>query len=149
MWNCCIFSGGLGLKEKLVLTEILSEEKIGETTQILIRIFTFTFMIELIGSALIYFFRFGEETFSFVQVFESVFYSVVAFGNAGFSLNSEGLLLDFNQGKYYFLSVIMILCFLGSLGFPVLINIYNKNKQNENINKYFFRGKISVRKYQR
>lgn len=130
-----IFSGGLGLKEKLVLTEILSEEKIGETTQILIRIFTFTFMIELIGSALIYFFRFGEETFSFVQVFESVFYSVVAFGNAGFSLNSEGLLRDFNQGKYYFLSVIMILCFLGSLGFPVLINIYNKMTSKNTIFK--------------
>lgn len=122
-----IFSGGLGLKEKLVLTEILSEEKIGETTKLLMRIFSYTLIIEIIGAIVLYFTKYGHSSkFSFIHVFESIFYAVVSFGNAGFSLSDAGLVRDFDQGSYSYLSAIMLLCFLGSLGFPVIINLYNK-----------------------
>lgn len=127
-----IFSGSLGLKEKLVISEILSEEKLSETTQTLVKIFTFTFAIEVIGFLSLYISKFGlHEKISLNNIFESLFYSIISFGNAGFSLSSNGLIDDFNNQQYPFIFIIMILSFLGSTGFPVMINLYNQiTKQN-------------------
>lgn len=51
-------------------------------------------------------------------VLDSFYYSAMAFTNTGFTPNAEGLAAFEND--YWFLSLIMIGVFLGSIGFPVI-----------------------------
>ncbi|MGB3413244.1 MAG: potassium transporter TrkG [Microbacteriaceae bacterium] len=57
----------------------------------------------------------GLETWD--AIWHSFYYSVMAFTNTGFAPNIEGL--DLFIDNYWFLSIMMLGVFLGSLGFPV------------------------------
>ncbi len=79
----------------------------------------FTFVIEFFGVIFILptFIRNGVAN----PIFSSIFHSVSAFSNAGFSTFSTGL--ERFQGQRYILSVFMVLIVLGGIGFLVLIDI--------------------------
>ncbi|MDR6972652.1 potassium transporter TrkG [Leifsonia shinshuensis] len=54
-------------------------------------------------------------------VWESLYYSAMAFTNTGFTPNTEGI--DAFATDYWFLSALMIGVFLGAIGFPVILAI--------------------------
>jgi Trk-type K+ transport system membrane component len=54
----------------------------------------------------------------FEALYESVYFSVMAFTNTGFAPTADGILPYSND--YWFLSVIMLGVFLGAVGFPVI-----------------------------
>ena len=54
----------------------------------------------------------------FEALYESVYFSVMAFTNTGFAPTADGILPYAND--YWFLSVIMLGVFLGAVGFPVI-----------------------------
>ncbi len=82
------------------------------------KVIVFTFFIEFSGAFLL--FIFGSNKFS---VFSSVFHSISAFCNAGFSLNSDNL-MQF-KGNWGVNITIMVLIILGGLGFSVLEEGYS------------------------
>ena len=102
----------------------MSAEKVGEVFSVLRYILVITFSIEAISAALI-FLSVDAAAFAswYDKFFFSVFHSVSAFCNAGFSTLSDGLYdegLRFN----YFLQFVIILTFgLGGLGFPIVANL--------------------------
>jgi len=118
------FKGGSTYENQLTLSDVTGSNKLGEVFSTLKKILVITFSIELVAALLIYlsikgtlFKTFGD------QLFFSVFHSISAFCNAGFSTLPNNL---FESGfKYnYFLQTVIILAFvLGGLGFPIVVNI--------------------------
>jgi trk system potassium uptake protein TrkH len=93
-------------------------------------IFRFTFVAELIGGVLLYVFwvpRFGWTG----AVWPSVFHSISAFCNAGFSTFTNSLAAF--QGNLPLLCVVMALIVLGGLGFLTLeeLNLWRRVRRKE------------------
>ncbi len=118
------FRGISSFENQLTISDIVSAEKVGEVFSVLRYILVITFSIEAISAVLIFL---SVDTAAFAswydKFFFSVFHSVSAFCNAGFSTLSDGLYdegLRFN----YFLQFVIILTFgLGGLGFPIVANL--------------------------
>lgn len=132
------FSSGksYNLKEYVAVQEMFGEENISGLKRLIYQIVGLTFIIEFIGALLI--FNFADLSFissTKEKIFFSVFHSVSAFCNAGFSLLSQNLAHENLFLNFPFLLIIMFLIIAGGLGFPVLRdirkvfvnNVLNKN----------------------
>lgn len=119
-----IFSGGLSFKVRVMMKDMLSNENIGEVTGLLMKITAFTLTIEFLGAMFLYFSQGGSVlALDRHLLYISIFHSVSAFCNAGFSIFTLGLAEPAYQGNYFFNTIIMILIILGGLGFAVLSNL--------------------------
>jgi potassium uptake TrkH family protein len=133
-------AGGVSIHFRLMMKDMLSSENIGEVTGLLLKIVTYTFIIEFIGAILLYFFLVGNiYSFNWDYIFSAIFHSISAFCNAGFSLYSQNLV----NMNYYFSSVVMILIVLGGLGFTVLANITDLFPWKRDKQKFLHRLTIS------
>lgn len=82
----------------------------------------FTFSIEIIGAAFLYYFFVQAGAAS--PIWSAIFHSVSAFCTAGFSIYSDNLMqFDTNIGVN---TVIILLCYLGAMGFIFIIDIWRK-----------------------
>lgn len=115
-------SGGISLRNRIGLQDLLSEENLGHVGTVLAIIVTFTLGVELLGAGLIYLSLHGLPDAPERLAFFSLFHSVSAFCNAGFSTLSDGLADPRIASKRGLLSIIMVLIVLGGLGFPVVKN---------------------------
>jgi potassium uptake TrkH family protein len=118
------FKGGTTYENRLALGDMTSSGKLGEVFSMLKYIILITFGIELFSAIMIYS-SLDSTLFStqFDMFFFSVFHSISAFCNAGFSTLSAGLYDDTYRFNY-FLQIILILTFVfGGLGFPIVANI--------------------------
>lgn len=141
-----LFAGGLSVRERLFMSDLLSEDSIGEVSGLLLKIATFTIIIEGIGFFFLYtsiggtFFPLDHHKF-----YSSIFHAVSAFCNAGFSNYQNGLMNPLLQSNYVYLSTIGWLIILGGLGFPVLSNLWSyfkKRKQKGIINRLTLTSKL-------
>lgn len=125
---------GLGIKHQIMMNELFDTDSISGSLALLKRILFFLFGIELIG-ILIMLGLWGDYPFvSFQQkLFFSVFHTVSAFCNAGFSLLPSGLESEGVSQLYFLHWLIIGLVFLGSLGFPALRDIVSPTKLRERI----------------
>lgn len=114
-----IFTGGSSsLRDRFVLKDILSAENLNSLFSALIKIILFTFTIEFIGAVIIFFNTPPgiDDKFLF-----SVFHSVSAFCNAGFSTLPQGLFTGVIANNYPIQITIAFLIILGGIGFPVIL----------------------------
>ncbi len=116
-----IFTGTASISDRMMLKDILSAENLGSLFRVLIKIFLITFLIELIGAVIIYLNTPGEVT---DKMLFSVFHSISAFCNAGFSTLPQGLSTDIVHYNYNIHFVAAFLIILGGIGFPVLLSFY-------------------------
>ncbi|WP_207423076.1 TrkH family potassium uptake protein [Desertivirga brevis] len=119
------FTGALSYKNQLMFTEFVNERKISSVVRALTTIISITFFFEAIGALLIFF---SVEHAKFNSLSErihfSLFHSISAFCNAGFSTLSNGL-YDINfRFNYSFQLIIAILLIIGGMGFALVHNIY-------------------------
>lgn len=130
------FAGGLGIKERVLIGDLVEEEKLGQIKFTLIQIILTTFVLETIG-AILFFQSLNNVNLPFGEkVFHSVFHSVSAFCNAGFSTFTENMMFEGIRYNYLSVSTIGFLIILGGLGFHTLSNIgeiltlpFKKNKK--------------------
>lgn len=137
------FKGGATYENQLALSDMTNSKKLGEVFYTLKYIILITFTIELFSGILIYSSLDAVNFQSqYDQIFFSVFHSISAFCNAGFSTLSNSLYEE--DFKYnYFLQLTVILSFvLGGLGFPIVSNIINYLKYR--IRKLFSYGRNKV-----
>lgn len=89
-------------------------------------LFKYTMLVEFIGSILLMIF--SDDKKIFIRIFNSIFHSVSAFCNAGFSLYPDGLVRYHNNAGYSL--TISFLIITGGIGFLVVFEIYSsiKNK---------------------
>lgn len=120
------FKGGAAsFSERLVLSDLFSEDNVAEIRKTLAKVIFLTFLIELIGALFIYFSLNAQAIpHTGQRIHFSIFHSVSAFCNAGFSTFTDGISDDRVRFNYPVLYVISFLFILGGIGFPILLNLY-------------------------
>lgn len=120
------FISNTSLSNQLIIKDMISSDSFSSLISILLQIIAFTFVIELCGTALIFWEIHGNLSCAndiYDEIFFSVFHSISAFCNAGFSTmkNNLGnpLLMEGHNMLYIIISGLVI---LGGIGFPVLVN---------------------------
>ncbi len=117
--------GTSSFSERFVISDIFSEDNVSQIRKTLAKVILITFLIEGLGAAFVYF---NLDKVYFTNVGEnikfSVFHSVSAFCNAGFSTLTD----NFNDYRvrdtYPILYAMGFLIILGGIGFPILLNFY-------------------------
>lgn len=133
------FAGGLGIRERVMISDLIEEDKLGKIKYTLIQIILTTLIIEAGGAVLIFNSLKNINMPLGEKIFHSVFHSISAFCNAGFSSFSENMM--YIHFRYNYLSVLTVgtLIILGGIGFGTFSNIL------KSINNSFKNNKIRVR----
>ena len=118
------FMGGSTLQRQFAVRDLIGAETLSSLLSTLLNILAFTFAIEAIGALFIWWSIHGTLSMTLGQeIFFSIFHSISAFCNAGFSTLSGNLgnpsLLTAHNGFFWAISLLII---LGGLGYPILIN---------------------------
>lgn len=119
------FMGGSGVYSQFALRDMLGSDTFHSLISTLLYILGFTFVIEAIGAFGLWTSIHGTMGMSLQEeIFFSVFHSISAFCNAGFS-TLEGNLGNpaIMNGHSSFYLIISFLIILGGLGFPILMNL--------------------------
>jgi len=118
------FKSGLGIKAGAGLKTILEEKYISEVRSTIKFIVVNTFLLEIIGAILLFFWWRGDFLGDSQLVFSSIFHSVSAFCNAGFSLFKNSL--ENFRGDIFINFLFSFLIILGGIGFIVLRDVHRK-----------------------
>jgi potassium uptake TrkH family protein len=120
------FMGGSSFSNQMILSEMTHNEKLSRVFSTLKNVLLVTLSFETAGALFIY------QTLepSIIpnisdRVFFSVFHSISAFCNAGFSTLPNGMYELPFQLNYPLHVIIAVLIILGGLGFPILSNLWN------------------------
>ena len=117
------FMGKSSFSSKMMLKDMLNEEKTGGLFQVIFNILCVTFFIEGIGVYLIYQSVAGTlPGGSSQELYYAVFHAVIGFCNAGMSTLSGNMadpLIVHNNRLHLAVSFLVI---LGGIGFPILFN---------------------------
>lgn len=116
-----LFGGGMAIKERVMLQEMMNIDRLSIITQTLRNIVLITFFFELIGSIVLYCNWNHPEWTIQERIFQSIFHSISAFCNAGFSLNADSF-MSYSH-NYWILITIALLIIIGGLGFVVIIEL--------------------------
>ena len=115
-----------GLRYQYMVKDMLSTDKLSDSFSFLREIVMTIFIVEAIGVVMLYMywettgiFESNGETFYF-----ALFHAVSAFNNAGFSLWSDGLMDTAVVNSHFPQVIIMLLVFIGSIGFVVLRDFF-------------------------
>jgi len=119
----------LSLRESVAMRDIMNEQTPGRIGRIVVFICLITFALEALGAVGLY----GTwssstpnaETTAVLRggaLYKSVFHSISAFCNAGFSLQADSLMSC--RGCWQIYLILCPLIILGGLGFPVLHNLW-------------------------
>ncbi len=137
---------GIGIKHQTVLQDFLSTESLYNTRTLLRQIIVYTIIIELIGSWLVFMLWDPAIQFQTIghKIFYSVFHTISAFNNAGFSLFSLGMMEGVLRTSYILHLVIAMLIILGGLGFPTLRDLTEPARLRERMNKPWKQWKTST-----
>jgi trk system potassium uptake protein TrkH len=119
-----IFIGrGMGLRGRWIITESFTATPQKDIRSLLRAIFIFTFVVEAIGTGLL--FLFWRRTMPpSGALFTGLFHSISAFCNAGFSFFSSSF-MEY-RGSAILNLTIMALIVVGGLGFPVMYQLVER-----------------------
>ncbi len=136
------FRGSSSFREGLNVKDFTSQENLSDVLKIALKIVAFTFAIELIGAAFIYF-SIADRPEITDKFYFSIFHSISAFCNAGFSIVSNGFNESYIKFNYYLQWVVMLLIIFGGLGYTIIFNFF---KYITTYVKEFFQKKIIHKK---
>ena len=118
------FMGGIGLYSQFSLKNMIASSS-ESLKSVLTNVLGFTFVIEIIGTLFIWLSIHSTMGMTFRdEIFFSLFHSISAFCNAGFSTLEGNLgndLILYNHNAFYLL--ISLLIVLGGIGFPILMSL--------------------------
>jgi len=120
------FKGGTTYENQLTLSEMTNSQNISSVFDTLKNIIVITATVEFIAAVLIYFSLDDKLITSFAdKTFFAVFHSISAFCNAGFSTLSNSIYQTGFRFNYPLQLVIIATFVMGSLGFPIVVNLVN------------------------
>ena len=115
---------GGGIKQQQIISENFNSKTLLSGKSLLKKVLIFSVLIELIGALLIFLFTNFESSDN--KIFDSLFHSVSAFNNAGFTIS------NYFEHSINLKITLSILIFLGAIGFPTLSDLsknINSNKR--------------------
>ena len=107
------------IRESATLRDMMESERLGDVRRLVVTILVFTFSAELIGAVLIS--GLWADRPAGDQIFYSLFHSVSAFCNAGFSLTDNSFVGMGNRWQIW--GVVTGLIVTGGIGFAVVYNM--------------------------
>lgn len=119
---------GLRLRDQLIVHELFDNENFSSLSSILKAIIAITFTSELIGAVGLYVSWENLGLSEFDRIFASLFHSVSAYCNAGFSIFTDGLETSSMHFSPMSLVIIMILIVAGGIGFYTFSDIFGIGK---------------------
>ncbi|HEX5002458.1 MAG TPA: potassium transporter TrkG [Bacteroidia bacterium] len=127
------FSKGVGLKHHSLMQDFFSSGSLLDAKSLLRQIIFMSITIEVMGAIAIYSLLDPSLPFHSVKekVFFSVFHSISAFNNAGFSLYTNGLFEPVIKGNYILHIAFAGLIFFGSLGFSTIRDVFSLSAMRE------------------
>lgn len=117
------FRGGSSFKEGLNVSNFVAQDTLKDVLKTALNIVFFAVILEFLGALFIYFSVIDTPEIS-NKFFFSIFHSVSAFCNAGFSIMSNGLAEPHLQFNYFMQWIIIFLIVLGGLGYNIVYNFY-------------------------
>ena len=117
------FRGSSSFKEGLNTKDFIAQEGLKDVFRAALNVVIFTVSVEIIGAIFIYSSIANNYAIT-NKLFFSLFHSISAFCNAGFSIFSNGLYDETIRFHYYFQWIIMILIVFGGLGHNIIFNFY-------------------------
>jgi len=139
---------GIGITQQAMIRDFMSEDNLFDAKSMLGRIIFFTFFIEAAAALGLYLLWDARAPFYHEPVekaFQSVFHSISAFCNAGFSLIPQGLYQDWLRDRLPIHMLLAATIFLGSLGFPALKDIFELRNIRQRIQTPWKPWKLSTR----
>ena len=132
------FMGNTSIYNQMQVQDMVSSKSLASLWSTLLNIFGFTALIELAGAVMIFLNIHGSIDLSIRQeLFFSLFHSVSAFCNAGFSNYQEGMSTPvLMEGHCWLYIILALLIILGGIGYPVLVNLKMavlKNKKGRRV----------------
>ncbi len=131
--------GGYGIRDRSVMTGLLDTKGVGTVTRLIIFILLFTFAFEAAGFFLLngVWEKDGQLLGQTDQVYYSLFHSVSAFCNAGFTFFGDSFVTL--RDKFGIAVVVPLLIIIGGLGFAVCLNVLTM--VGSRASKFFGRGR--------
>lgn len=133
-------SSMVGLRYQYMIRDMMSTDRLSDSVGLLRSIVLTTVIIEAVGAAFL--FTYWKSTGFFLSdkqnLFFSIFYTVSAFNNGGFVLIDDSLLNLGVPGSYFPQVVIMMLVFLGGIGFVTIRDFFSYRYIRER-NKYHWK----------
>lgn len=131
-------TGASSLKTRLAFRDLLSGKEISNIMVFVYQVVIVTFLFEAIGAFSIYV-SLPDDLFirPIDKLFFSVFHSVSAFCNAGFSTYTIGLYEPVLRYNYSLQFSIALLVILGGIGFPIVFNL-SRFFKIKLLNTFFF-----------
>lgn len=117
------FRGSSSFKEGLNTKDFIAHEGLKDVFRAALNVVIFTLSVELFGAIIIYF-SIADIVAIKNKFYFSLFHSISAFCNAGFSIFSSGLYDESIRFHYYFQWIIMVLIVFGGLGHNIVFNFY-------------------------
>ncbi|WP_317167293.1 TrkH family potassium uptake protein [Blattabacterium cuenoti] len=124
------FQKNFSFKEAIFASNFLNTKTTNNVLFFAVKVVLFTIIIELVGSLLIYFTIDRNSYFNKMLkpnvdiFFFSIFHSISAFCNSGFSTLDNGLNSETIRFNYLFQLVISFLIILGGIGFNIVFNFF-------------------------
>jgi trk system potassium uptake protein TrkH len=123
------FKGNFSYSSQIYIKDFVNSDQLSDLFKVVSKILFFTFLIEGIGALIIYF----SLPSDFLETgadkwFFSIFHSISAFCNAGFSTLTYGLYELPIRFNYTLQLVVAFLVIIGGIGFTVIIHLYNALK---------------------
>ena len=125
---------GMGIKQHSIIEDFMNKNSMFSAKGIMQKILIWSISIELIGTTLL-FFSWEDYIFDSTsdRFFASIFHSVSAFNNAGFSIFPQGYFTEGVRFNYVVHNITAILIFTGALGFVALFDIFDWNRLKSRI----------------
>ncbi|WP_185861327.1 TrkH family potassium uptake protein [Blattabacterium cuenoti] len=119
------FRDGFSFKEAIFVSNFLNTKATSNVLSLAVKVVMFTLTVEFIGTIFIYLsIKNQSEMESDNLLFFSIFHSISAFCNSGFSTLSQGLYSQSVRFNYFFQLIIAFLLILGGIGFNILFNFF-------------------------
>ncbi len=113
----------ISIRQRFIIQDLFSQAPRGDILNLLRSILIFTLLVEFSGSLLLFFHWIRE--FSILKAaYLSIFHSISAFCNAGFSLFSNSG-MNYSASPLFNITMCSLIV-LGGIGFPVIYDIYQK-----------------------
>ena len=120
------FMGNTSIYNQMLVRDMVSSKSLASLWSTLLNIFGFTALLELAGAVAIFLDIHGTIGLDLHhELFFSVFHSVSAFCNAGFSNYQDGMSAPVLMvgGHCWLYIILALLVILGGIGYPVLVNL--------------------------
>ena len=118
------FTGESNYENRLTFSDMTNSQNLNDVFVILKRILIITFTVEAFGAILIWF-SLSHQSIQNIydKLFFSIFHSISAFCNAGFSTLTNNMYEEAYRYNYFLHLILIFLIIIGGLGFPIVSNI--------------------------